>query len=50
VVRREFDAVIPCGIPYIFGTLHGTDEDMAGRLPLVAAGGELLIGNIIDIN
>jgi pyruvate/2-oxoglutarate dehydrogenase complex dihydrolipoamide dehydrogenase (E3) component len=50
VVRREFDAVIPCGIPYIFGTLHGTDEDMAGRLPLIAAGGELIIGNIIDID
>jgi pyruvate/2-oxoglutarate dehydrogenase complex dihydrolipoamide dehydrogenase (E3) component len=50
VVRKESDAVIPCGIPYIFGTLGGTDEDMAGRLPLIAAGGEILIGNIVEID
>ena len=44
VIRPETDAVIPCGIPYIFGTLGGTDEDMAGRAPLLAAGGRLQIG------
>ncbi|WP_297375259.1 FAD-binding protein, partial [Acidiferrobacter sp.] len=30
VVRPEVEAVIPCGIPYIFGTLGGTDEDLSG--------------------
>ncbi len=44
VLRPETDAVIPCGIPYIFGTLGGTEEDMAGRAPLLAAGGKLING------
>ncbi|MGC9199765.1 MAG: NAD(P)/FAD-dependent oxidoreductase [Acidobacteriaceae bacterium] len=50
VVRPEADAVIPCGIPYIFGTLGGTDEDMAGRAPLLAAGGQLQIGRVESID
>ena len=50
LVRPEADAVVPCGIPYIFGTLGGTEEDIAGRAPLLAAGGELRIGNIVSID
>ncbi|WP_123101838.1 NAD(P)/FAD-dependent oxidoreductase [Acidithiobacillus sulfuriphilus] len=50
VVRPEADAVIPCGIPYIFGTLGGTDEDLAGRAPLIAAGGQLLIGTVSAVD
>ncbi|MBU2755319.1 FAD-dependent oxidoreductase [Acidithiobacillus sp. CV18-2] len=50
VVRPESDAVIPCGIPYIFGTLGGTDEDMAGRAPLLAAGGQLQIGQVKQVD
>ncbi len=50
VVRPEADAVIPCGIPYIFGTLGGTDEDLAGRAPLIAAGGQLLIGAVSAVD
>ena len=50
VIRPETDAVIPCGIPYIFGTLGGTDEDMAGRAPLLAAGGQLQIGTAQQID
>lgn len=50
VIRPETDAVIPCGIPYIFGTLGGTDEDLAGRAPLLAAGGQLQIGMISYID
>nr|MDD3760468.1 FAD-dependent oxidoreductase [Acidithiobacillus sp.] len=50
VIRPETDAVIPCGIPYIFGTLGGTDEDMAGRAPLLAAGGKIQIGRIQSVD
>ena len=50
VIRPETDAVIPCGIPYIFGTLGGTDEDMAGRAPLLAAGGRIQIGFVQRID
>jgi pyruvate/2-oxoglutarate dehydrogenase complex dihydrolipoamide dehydrogenase (E3) component len=50
VLRPETDAVIPCGIPYIFGTLGGTEEDMAGRAPLLAAGGQLQVGKVAGID
>ncbi|WP_075322811.1 NAD(P)/FAD-dependent oxidoreductase [Acidithiobacillus albertensis] len=50
VLRPETDAVIPCGIPYIFGTLGGTEEDMAGRAPLLAAGGLIQIGKVASID
>ncbi|WP_291520430.1 FAD/NAD(P)-binding oxidoreductase [Acidithiobacillus sp.] len=50
VLRPETDAVIPCGIPYIFGTLGGTEEDMAGRAPLLAAGGRIQIGKVASID
>ncbi len=46
VVRPEEEAVVPCGIPYIFGTLGGTDEDLAGRAPFLAAGGNLIIDHV----
>lgn len=50
VLRPETDAVIPCGIPYIFGTLGGTEEDLAGRAPLLAAGGKIEIGKVASID
>ncbi len=50
VLRPETDAVIPCGIPYIFGTLGGTEEDMAGRAPLLAAGGRIQIGKVASMD
>ena len=50
VVRPEEDAVIPCGIPYIFGTLGGTDEDLAGRAPLLSAGGQIHTGVVVSVD
>ncbi len=50
LVRPEKDAVIPCGIPYIFGTLGGTDEDMAGRAPLLTAGGKIRTDRVQSVD
>lgn len=50
VVRPEDDALVPCGIPYIFGTLGGTEEDLAGRAPFLAAGGHLIIDSVAGID
>lgn len=50
VIRPEEDALVPCGIPYIFGTLGGTDEDLAGRAPFLAAGGRLLVDHVVEID
>lgn len=50
LVRPEEQAVVPCGIPYIFGTLGGTDEDLAGRAPFLAAGGKIRNGRVISVD
>ncbi|MEJ2630521.1 MAG: FAD/NAD(P)-binding oxidoreductase [Acidihalobacter sp.] len=50
VVRPEEDALVPCGIPYIFGTLGGTEEDLAGRAPFLAAGGHLIVDRVAEID
>jgi NADH oxidase (H2O2-forming) len=50
VVRPEEDALVPCGIPYIFGTLGGTEEDLAGRAPFLAAGGHLIVDSVAEID
>ncbi len=28
IIRKEQQAIVPCGIPYIFGTLHNTQKDV----------------------
>jgi len=28
IIRKEQQAIVPCGIPYIFGTLHNTEKDV----------------------
>jgi len=50
LVRPEEQAIVPCGIPYIFGTLGGTDEDLAGRGSFLSAGGNLLTGKISSVD
>lgn len=50
LVRPEEQAVVPCGIPYIFGTLGGTDEDLAGRAPFLSVGGKIFIGHIASVD
>ncbi|APZ42324.1 NAD(P)/FAD-dependent oxidoreductase [Acidihalobacter ferrooxydans] len=50
VIRPEEDALVPCGIPYIFGTLGGTEEDLAGRAPFLAAGGTLIVDKVASLD
>ena len=50
MVRPESESVIPCGIPYIFGTLGGTKEDVLGLSPFLASGGELRVGRVLSID
>lgn len=50
MVRMEKNALIPCGIPYIFGTLGGLEKDMLpGTEQLHAMGIELIIGRVTAI-
>ncbi|RXK89236.1 pyridine nucleotide-disulfide oxidoreductase [Chlorobaculum sp. 24CR] len=50
VVRKEPEAVVPCGIPYIFGTLDGVQQNIVPTAPLTNAGVELLIDEVVSIN
>jgi len=47
VVRPEEKALIPCGIPYIFGTLSDIEEDLFfGPREFRATGANLLIDRV----
>jgi len=48
LIRKEKKALIPCGIPYIFGTLRSPDKDI---LPdKLLDGVDLIIDEVISIN
>jgi NADH oxidase (H2O2-forming) len=50
IVRKEPEAVVPCGIPYIFGTLDGVQQNIVPTAPLANAGVELLIDEVVSID
>ncbi|VGO22376.1 NAD(P)/FAD-dependent oxidoreductase [Pontiella sulfatireligans] len=43
LVRQENKALIPCGIPYIFGSLENSDKDIIPDTPLTSLGVEIII-------
>ena len=42
--------VVPCGIPYIFGSFDGTDKNIIPYEDLAKAGVDLKIGQAVSIN
>ncbi len=50
VIRKEKEAVVPCGIPYIFGTLHSVDKNIIPEGHITDAGVELLIDEVTMID
>ena len=50
IVRKEQDAVVPCGIPYIYGTLKGVDQDIIPTGHITEAGVELMIDEVKSID
>ncbi len=46
--RKEEKVMIPCGIPYIFGSLNSSDENILPDGGLIQAGVEIII-NTIDL-
>ncbi|AAM73295.1 MAG TPA: NADH oxidase [Chlorobaculum sp.] len=50
IVRKEPEAVVPCGIPYIFGTLDGVHQNIVPTAPLANADVELLIDEVVSID
>ncbi|MBN1929534.1 MAG: FAD-dependent oxidoreductase [Chlorobiaceae bacterium] len=50
IVRKEAKAVVPCGIPYIYGTLENVDQDIIPTGHITEAGVELLIDEVQRID
>ncbi len=50
LVRKEEQVLIPCGIPYIFGTLIDSDKDILPDRLLTSVGVEIVIDEIVEIN
>ena len=50
VVRKENQVVVPCGIPYIFGTLESSDKNIVPDGALTNAGVELKIGEVVSLD
>jgi NADPH-dependent 2,4-dienoyl-CoA reductase/sulfur reductase-like enzyme len=49
LIRKEAQVLIPCGIPYIFGTLSDSSKDIMPDKLLTNAGVEIIIDEITDI-
>lgn len=50
VVRKEEKVLIPCGIPYIFGTVGTPEKNLIPDSMVVNNGIELIIDEVIDID
>ncbi len=50
IIRKENQVVVPCGIPYVFGSLDGIDKNVIPDAGLAKAGVKLKIGEVISID
>ncbi len=50
LVRKYEKVMVPCGIPYIFGTLKEIDKNIMGDMPLEKSGINLKIAEISEID
>ncbi len=50
VIRKEADALVPCGIPYTFGTLDSVEDDIKPITPAKKAGIEFLIDEVVTVD
>jgi pyruvate/2-oxoglutarate dehydrogenase complex dihydrolipoamide dehydrogenase (E3) component len=50
LIRKEKKVLVPCGIPYIFGSLGSSDKDIVPDAVLTDAGIKLMIDEVISID
>ncbi|MGB9553497.1 MAG: FAD-dependent oxidoreductase, partial [bacterium] len=50
LLRQEKQALIPCGIPYIFGSLESSSKDLMSDEALSKAGVALRIGEAVSFD
>ena len=50
LIKKEEKFVIPCGIPYIFGTLQDVDKDCVPNKKLEDADVDVMIDEVLGID
>jgi len=50
IVRKEAEAVVPCGIPYIYGTLESISQNIIPNAHIEQAGVELFIDEVVAVD
>jgi len=50
LIRREEQVLVPCGIPYIFGTVGSPEKNLIPDALLSNNGIELIQGEVVEIN
>ncbi len=50
VIRKDKQAMIPCGIPYIFGTVDTTDKNVLPDALATNSGARVLVDEVISID
>ena len=50
VIRREDKVLVPCGIPYIFGTLGSADKNLIPDAAVTGNGVELILGEVTALD
>jgi len=50
LIRKDRDVLVPCGIPYIFGTLENSEKNVVPDAVLANAGVELKIDEVLAID
>ena len=49
VIRQEAKASVPCGIPYIFGTVGSPHENLISDTPLETCNIDLALDEVVDL-
>jgi NADPH-dependent 2,4-dienoyl-CoA reductase/sulfur reductase-like enzyme len=50
LIRKEAKVMIPCGIPYIFGSLEGSDQNILPDAGLEGLGVEICVDTVVSID
>ena len=50
LVRRDARVAVPCGIPYMFGTLSSAEDNLMGDAPLKAKNVEIKVGTVVEVD
>jgi len=50
VIRKEEKVLIPCGIPYIFGTVESSDNNILPDGGLLKMGVEIVVDEVLSVN